>query len=260
MSDSDDWENALDDAIETGGKEESKVAEKFKDEDAYDSEEERRKKKATEAEEEAKKKAAEAAKQPKQKTKDYDAMFDARKKKNAQKTTDAILASGLKGEDASRAAEEDITEALFATEVNTDAGSLKTEKDYVKFAKSVSGVLYEGKGGYNLPAFFKELLRDIGKSTITTTEDLKTIVDTVTVVYNNKVAEDKKKDQGSKKKKDNKAKPMIATGKNTYERNNNPGMVNDLMGDEDQYAYGEEGYGDETEYKGKEPEGEHDFM
>jgi hypothetical protein len=53
---------------------------------------------------------------------------------------------------------------------------------------------------------------------------------------------------------------MIATGKNTYERNNNPGMVNDLMGDEDQYAYGEEGYGDETEYRGKEPEGEHDFM
>ena len=45
MSD-DDWENALDDAIETGGKQEIKVADKFKDEDAYDSEEERKKKKA----------------------------------------------------------------------------------------------------------------------------------------------------------------------------------------------------------------------
>jgi len=133
MSD-DDWENALDDAIETGGKQEIKVVNKFKDEDAYDSEEERKKKKAQA--DEAKKKAEEAAKVvvPKQKTKDYDAIFDSKKKKNANKTTEQILASGLKGEDASRAAEEDITEQLFATEVGVKSASLKTEKDYVKFA------------------------------------------------------------------------------------------------------------------------------
>lgn len=121
-------------------------------------------------------------------------------------------------------------------------------------------MLYEGRGGYNLPAFFKELLRDIGKSTITTTEDLKAIVDTVTVVYNNKVAEEKKKDLGSKKKAQAKAKPAIAMGKNTYERNNNPGMVNELMGDEETFEYGDEEYGEETEYKGKVPEGNYDFM
>jgi hypothetical protein len=136
---------------------------------------------------------------------------------------------------------------LFATEVGVDSATLRTEKDYINFALQVSKVLYEGKGGYNLPSFFKELLRDIGKSTITTTEDLKAIVDTVTVVYNNKVQDDKKKDQGSKKKKEAKAKPMIATGKNTYDRNNNPGMVSDLMGEDDN-VYGQEAYGEETEY------------
>ena len=49
-------------------------------------------------------------------------------------------------------------------------------------------------------------------------------------------------------------------GKNTYERNNNPGMVNDLMGDEETFEYDEEEYGEETEYKGKVPEGNYDFM
>jgi len=35
-------------------------------------------------------------------------------------------------------------------------------------------------------------------------------------------------------------------------------MVSDLVGDEDDYY--DEQYGDETEYKGKEPEGSYDFM
>ncbi len=43
MSD-DDWENAIDEVVESGIKEESTTKDKFKDEDAYDSEEERKKK------------------------------------------------------------------------------------------------------------------------------------------------------------------------------------------------------------------------
>jgi hypothetical protein len=35
-------------------------------------------------------------------------------------------------------------------------------------------------------------------------------------------------------------------------------MVSDLVGDEDDYY--DEQYEDETEYKGKEPEGSYDFM
>lgn len=85
----------------------------------------------------------------------------------------------------------------------------------------------------------------------------------MTVIYNNKVAEDKKKDAAGKKKAAAKAKPMIATGKATYERNNNPAMVNDLLGDDEEIGGGygdEDAYGDETEYKGKVPEGAYDFM
>lgn len=50
---------------------------------------------------------------------------------------------------------------------------------------------------------------------------------------------------------------MAGAGKATYERNNNPGMVNDLMGDE---GYGDEDYGAEGEYRGREEEGNYDFM
>ena len=46
----------------------------------------------------------------------------------------------------------------------------------------------------------------------------------------------------------------------SYDRNNNPGMVSDLVGDEDIDDYYGEQYGDETEYKAKEPEGNYDFM
>lgn len=38
-------------------------------------------------------------------------------------------------------------------------------------------------------------------------------------------------------------------------------MVNDLVGDDEKYAYGEEeGYGEETEYQGKVAESAYDFM
>lgn len=100
------------------------------------------------------------------------------------------------------------------------------------------------------------MIRGIGK-TKTSAMDLKKIVDTVTVVYNDKVAEEKKATTGNKKNK--KAKPMIAGGKGTgesYTRNNNPSMVNDLCGD-DGDDYGD--YGNEA-YAGKEAEGEYDFM
>jgi hypothetical protein len=197
-------------------------------------------------------------------------MFEERNKKRTPaavttgaKPIDANKSSGLKAEEASRQAEEDITEQLFATEVGIDSAALKTEKDYISFAQKVSSVLYEGRGGYNIPSFFTELLRGIGKSSITTTEDIKKIVDTVTVVYNNKVADDKKKEGTGKKKAAAKAKPSIAqTGKASYERNNNPAMVNDLLGDDEDLGadgYGDE-YGEETEYKGKVPENAYDFM
>ena len=70
----------------------------------------------------------------------------------------------------------------------------------------------------------------------------------MTVAYNAKVAEEKKRDLG--KVKQSKKKPAIAGGKaKDNSRNNNPQMVADLMGDDDDYGdeYGDYGdYGDES--------------
>lgn len=147
---------------------------------------------------------------------------------------------------------------IFATDVNTESSNLKTEKDYVNFAKRVSGVLYEGSTPYNLPAFMKELVHGINKAKISAM-DLKKIVDTVTVVYNSKVQEEKKNEGG--KKKNSKKGPQIAGGKAadvTYSRNNNPNMVGDLVGDEENDEYGD--YGEEAVWKGREAEEAYDFM
>ena len=68
-------------------------------------------------------------------------MFEDRNKKrtpapvtSGAKPGDANKSSGLKAEEASRQAEEDITEQLFATEVGIDSAALKTEKDSINFA------------------------------------------------------------------------------------------------------------------------------
>ena len=129
----------------------------------------------------------------------------------------------------SRAAEEDITEQLFASEVNVEAKTLVTEKDYINFAKKIQNVLNEGQAPYHLPAFFSEIVRGIAKAK-TAAIDIKKIVDTVTVIYNNKVVDEKKVD-GQKSKPKSKAKPQLAGGKavESYSRNNNPSMVHDLM-------------------------------
>ena len=82
MSD-DDWENAIDEVVESGTKEETTTKDKFKDEDAYDSEEERNKKA------EALKLAAAAKAEParvKAQGKDYDKMFEERNKKRSAPT------------------------------------------------------------------------------------------------------------------------------------------------------------------------------
>ena len=103
----------------------------------------------------------------------------------------------------------------------------------------------------------KELVHGISKSKVSAM-DLKKIVDTVTVVYNNKVQDEKKAEGGKSKKK---GKAQIVAGKasdTTYSRNNNPGMVGDLMGDEEGDEYGD--YGDEGAWKGKEAEADYDFM
>ena len=161
MSDSDDWEKEVDEIVDNK-KEEVKVQNKFDDEDAVDSDEER-------AKEEEKKKAANANAEParkKNKAKDYDQMFEERHKKRGgiktqqvQDTSAAGKSKNAKGEELSKAAEEDITDQLFASEIQQDSASLKTQKDYESFANQVGDVLFEGQAHYHIPAFFTELAK-----------------------------------------------------------------------------------------------------
>ena len=141
-----------------------------------------------------------------------------------------------------------------------ESSGLRSEQNYIKFAQQVGDVLYEGQAPYNIPAFFNELPRGLPTAQLSSL-DLKKVVDSVTVAYNSRVAEEKKRDGGKKKGKE---KPKIAAGKaadNT--RNNNPAMVADLMGGGDDYGdeYGEYGdYGDEATTKIDRPENNLDFM
>ena len=155
MSDSgDDWEKQLEDDGELEKQlkqaEEEKKRAAFKDEDAYDSDEERKKKEAQKKAEAANEPAA--VKKPKQGgQKDYDLLFVQRQggaKASANNARiEEIKKSGLsqeaKAQQLQIAADQDITEALFA-DLNVNANSLNQEKDYINFGKKVSTVLYEG--------------------------------------------------------------------------------------------------------------------
>ena len=126
-SDEDDWEKEVDDVV-NDKKEESKEKAKFADEDDVDSDDERKKK----AEEAKKAKAAAPVRVKQKNTKDYDKMFEERQKK---KPASKANLEGKKGEALSKAAEEDITEQLFAADLGTDSSALKSAKNYETFAK-----------------------------------------------------------------------------------------------------------------------------
>lgn len=78
-------------------------------------------------------------------------------------------------------AEVDIANSLL-TDMNVSAGTLKLEGDYVSFAQKVGGVLYEGEAPYRIPAFFKELVKDLSSSL--DSKKIKEILDSVTTIYN----------------------------------------------------------------------------
>jgi hypothetical protein len=68
-----------------------------------------------------------------------------------------------KGEEFAKAAEEDITEQLFATDIAVESKGLKAQANYESFAKKVGEVLYEGEAPYNIPFFFSELAKGLSK-------------------------------------------------------------------------------------------------
>lgn len=85
---------------------------------------------------------------------------------------------------------------------------MNLEKDYVNFGKKTSDVLYNGKAPYRIPAFFKELIRELPKKADST--KIKEILDSLTTVYNEKVKEEKDKEKSGSK---GKAKATLKGGK-----------------------------------------------
>ena len=128
-----------------------------------------------------------------------------------------------------------------------DANTLKSEKAYVGLAQKVGGILYKGPNPYNIPAFFKELLKDL--PTQCDSGEIKDILDWTTAIYNEKVKKEKAAKTGGKKTKE-KQKPGIAGGKNENSMRNQQ-LVNDNLGmEEDDYGYGDEDYYGEEVYSG----------
>jgi len=84
-------------------------------------------------------------------------------------------------------------------------------------------------------------------------KQIRKISDSILSLYNTKLRAEKEEAQGKKKKK---AAALKGGGGKGYEMNNNPNMINDVMGggydDEDDY-------GDEGKFT-RENEGDYDFM
>jgi Translation initiation factor eIF3 subunit len=69
--------------------------------------------------------------------------------------------------------------------MSVNSAALKTEPDYVNFGKKVATTLYAGSAPYRIPAFFKELVRDLNKQC--DSGEIKDILDSMTALYNEKV-------------------------------------------------------------------------
>jgi len=129
--------------------------------------------------------------------------------------------------------------------------TLNTEKEYKNFGKKVGDTLYAGAAPYRIEQFFKELCKEL--PTTCDSKQIKKISDSILSTYNSKLRAEKEEAQGKKKKK---AAQLKGGGGKGYEMNNNPAMINDVMGS---------GYDDEDDY-GKEAgftrenEGDYDFM
>ena len=83
------------------------------------------------------------------------------------------------------------------------------EKDYVQFGKKVSDVLFNGKAPYRLPAFYKELNKELPKHLESL--KIKEILDSLTAIYNEKVKEEKEKEKTGGGK--GKGKAQLKSGK-----------------------------------------------
>ena len=161
------------------------------------------------------------------------------------------MSAAAKGIALEKAAEEGLANQLFGNDGEEEKTILlKAEKDYINFAKKVGASLYKGNAPYHIEKFFKRLAEKMPKHC--DSKSIKSVQDYFEVLYNTKIKEERQLDKNVKKQK---AALKGGAGK-AYERNNNQAMINDVMGNDDEYGdYGDEGAG----FK-REQEGDYDFM
>lgn len=139
---------------------------------------------------------------------------------------------------------------------------LNSEADYKKFGKDTADILYKGPTPYRVEHFFKELTNDLPNHC--DSKQIKNIVNHLQTIFNAKQAAEKAKETKGKKAK----KPQVNMGvaglnkeknMNNYEHNNNPAMIAENMGFDENDEYGDE-YGNEGTGFKKEGEADYDFM
>ena len=129
--------------------------------------------------------------------------------------------------------------------------SLNSEKEYKEFGRKTGKLLYQGSAPYRVENFFKELCKELPEHC--DSKQIGKIVDHLTIMQKNLAKKEKEARDGKNKKS---AKPSIKGAATKNDRNNNPAMINDMMGGGD--AYGD--YGDEAEGFKREEEADYDFM
>lgn len=119
----------------------------------------------------------------------------------------------------------------------------------MNFAKRVSDHLYKGNAPYNIEKFFKKLAEEMPKHC--DSKHIKSVADVMMTHFNNKVKEERNLDKNVKKQKA----ALKGAGSKAYDRNNNAAMINDVIGNDEEFG----DYGNEAGFK-REQEADYDFM
>lgn len=137
-------------------------------------------------------------------------------------------------------------------EATTSSLKLNSEKEYKVYGQNVAKTLYAGSAPYRVENFFKELCKDLPNHC--DSKQIKKVADHLQMIFNQKLAAEKEEQNGKNKKK--KAPTIKGGGGKGYELNNNAAMVNDVMGNNDDYG----DYGEEEGGFTREQEAAYDFM
>ncbi len=141
---------------------------------------------------------------------------------------------------------------LFGDEIDEEGKptlQLKSEEEYKSYGQKVGKVVFNGSAHYRVPLFYQEVSKELTENR--DSRQIKKIADHLLSLYNEKLKKEKEDQKGKQKKKKAEKASLKGGGAKGYERNNNSAMINDVMGQEDQYGdeYGEYGdYGDEQAY------------